>query len=804
MIGLEIGQILEEITPLRVVWAGVGIVTFCLLLMLATRWGDSKPVAKCLVLSLLAHCVLALYGTTVVVALGARQDEQQIVFHLERIEATDPGAETLALDAPPARLLDSFVHRAEIESSPLDLPRPKADLEEPPVRRRDDAEVPIADRTPQIEVPLESPERPRPGQATRSNVEPEKVVVSNTIQPDVGAPEARRPAETPLPGQRQTQVRPRADGADAVRSRPANEEAPTLTENSTAQLPRAEPSRRIVPKAVLAGDRDTPSHQGRPLEPAPIAERPVGTDTGKTPNKSSRPAFVASPSLRQRPGLGQRAEEQVERSRPTPGALALPEREARLSVPSGSLEGGPSVSALAPRTPNPTDDALRFRKRLKRASVYRFRMAPNRSELSIERGGSKASERAVEDGLAWLADHQSPDGRWDADGFNRLCPLNDRCRGPAGIEEETEGHNRESVGGRSDTGVTGLALLAYLGAGYTHQGDRYAENIRRALDWLIAGQADDGSLAGEAAAYAHLYCHAMATIAVCEAYGMTNDSALRAPAEAGIDYIVNAQHPTGGGLALWAKTARRYQLDGVANHGLKERRPGRDRGPPGNLRLGPPVSRLGSRRPVRRAGQLSAQRSRQGLDDGRSPVRAPVARPRPQERRQRRSRRLSARAPALGRPPQPLLLVLRHADDVSARGEVLEGLERGPARRAHQEATPRRTRTRQLGPATALGRTRRPHLLNRPERPLPRSLLPLPAAVQHKRTNRRSSARKTVNFACACSNPRMPPAARRETEYASPKCEPDRWRTPLRHGVTLIDTETRGVVSLKHGRTTYR
>lgn len=545
MMGLEFDQVLDQITPLRLVWAGLGIVTVCLVLMLLTRWGDSKPVAKCLVLSLLAHCVLALYGTTVLVAMGARRDEERRIFQLEHVEAAEPGARTLAPDAPPARLLDAFVHRADIESSPLDLPRPEAQNDQPPTREPTETPM-LAEPVPRIEVPLESPETPRPGQATRSEASAERVVVTSTSAPEVAAPQSRSSAETPLPGPRQTEVRPSDDLAQPERRQREDADVPAIDEGAI-QVPRSEPSPVIVPHAKSVDDRDTPSHLDAPTELFSEPEKKRAGESGESDEKAARPAFVASPSLRQRPDLGQQAEQEIERSRPTSGAVALPSEDHPASVPSGELRDSPALSALTPRTPHPTDDSLRFRKRLKQAAVYRFRMAPNRSELAVERGGSRASERAVEDGLAWLAAHQSPDGRWDADGFAQQCPIGDRCDGAAGQEEMADGQNRDSVGGRADTGVTGLALLAFLGAGYTHQGDRYAENIGRALQWLVAEQDKNGSLAGDAAAYAHLYCHGMATIALCEAYGMTGDSALRAPAQAAIDYIVAAQHPTRGG-----------------------------------------------------------------------------------------------------------------------------------------------------------------------------------------------------------------------------------------------------------------
>ena len=44
-----------------------------------------------------------------------------------------------------------------------------------------------------------------------------------------------------------------------------------------------------------------------------------------------------------------------------------------------------------------------------------------------------------------------------------------------------------------------------------------------------------------------LYSHGIATIALCEAYNLTGDKALRAPAQAAINFIVHAQDPVGGG-----------------------------------------------------------------------------------------------------------------------------------------------------------------------------------------------------------------------------------------------------------------
>jgi hypothetical protein len=44
-----------------------------------------------------------------------------------------------------------------------------------------------------------------------------------------------------------------------------------------------------------------------------------------------------------------------------------------------------------------------------------------------------------------------------------------------------------------------------------------------------------------------MYSHGLATICICEAYGLTSDPVLKAPAQHAIDFIVKAQDPAGGG-----------------------------------------------------------------------------------------------------------------------------------------------------------------------------------------------------------------------------------------------------------------
>jgi len=107
----------------------------------------------------------------------------------------------------------------------------------------------------------------------------------------------------------------------------------------------------------------------------------------------------------------------------------------------------------------------------------------------------------------------------------------------------------------ADTAATGLALLTYLGAGYTHQDEKYRDSVRRGVEWLVKHQQPDGNLSYHGADPGYnptddptlFYSHGIAAIALCEAYGMTQDRELREPAQKAIDFIVKSQDPSRGG-----------------------------------------------------------------------------------------------------------------------------------------------------------------------------------------------------------------------------------------------------------------
>lgn len=167
--------------------------------------------------------------------------------------------------------------------------------------------------------------------------------------------------------------------------------------------------------------------------------------------------------------------------------------------------------------------------------LYADRFAEDLTELATKRGGSSQTEQAVKSALAWLAAHQSKNAGWDASKFG------------AGEERVVLGHDRQGAGAEADTGVTGVAILAFLGSGNSHLHGTYRNEVAQALEYLRQRQRADGSLFGEAELYARMYCHSMATLAACEAYAMTRDRRLEPMCRAAVAYSLAMQHPSDGG-----------------------------------------------------------------------------------------------------------------------------------------------------------------------------------------------------------------------------------------------------------------
>ena len=315
-------------------------------------------------------------------------------------------------------------------------------------------------------------------------------------------------------------------------------ESSVRNENSpTAELPI---SRRIVrPRANVARSSRRSllaSSDSRDNEPR---IEPIELNRSDKPSDARTANLVPQPTIRVRPTNEAR------------GQLEAPSNSGRQSINSvtarlqpdrltRAFDLRPSASATKSRGLN------RRRSRSARIeiaednigiqSLLRLRQTDGKAKKDLIKafGGADQTHASIRLGLEWLRRHQFEDGHWSFNNFETCC----------------KNHKHGKCGGRgsanSDTGATGFALLPFLGDGHTHLAGDYKDAVDRGLEWLIARQKKDGDLCAGNEGNARMYSHGIATIALCEAFALTDDPKLREPAQKAINFIAQAQHKSGG------------------------------------------------------------------------------------------------------------------------------------------------------------------------------------------------------------------------------------------------------------------
>ena len=179
------------------------------------------------------------------------------------------------------------------------------------------------------------------------------------------------------------------------------------------------------------------------------------------------------------------------------------------------------------------------------------------------------TEKAVLAGLRWLLRHQNEDGSWGLAHLDDRCDPGSPCAPPT---VERAGHY--------DEGLTGLALLAFLGAGIGHdakvaivdtvRGKKHSagDAVKRGLKWLRERQNPDGSFSRDRA---FLYNEALATMALAEAHGVSPNRLWQESAQRGVDFLVAAQRPSPAGDGAWGwRYASRQEVERFHGGGSRD------------------------------------------------------------------------------------------------------------------------------------------------------------------------------------------------------------------------------------------
>jgi len=390
------------------------------------------------------------------------------------------------------------------------------------------AAVPPMDTLPPASGPV-IPKHPAPDSNGRAETEPGARAVVVTRRAD--EPVAAMPAPSAVGPNMADQLRL---GPDAVA--PEALASSVVAAVPSAAPPRidvetAEPGRAALPPAAMG-----PVDLTVPVAPtAPPAILPAPPPVAAGPRDT-----LAAPRWRRPAGL-EPADLKAGRAEPLAMIAADPVARTLLAsaVPAGKSMTTPvlgdSIVAAALPPASPMDaDVTAPPAPVPPKEVYRLRTEPDRREMIEKLGGTPETEEAVRRALVWFARHQSPDGRWDVDGFSKYYDENGRRADGGGTRAD------------QDVGVTALAALSFIGAGHTHMPARgakgpseYAKNIQKAIDYLLAGQKDDGDLRRNG----QMYDHCLATMVLCESFSMTGDERLVEPIKRAVDFIVKAQNP---------------------------------------------------------------------------------------------------------------------------------------------------------------------------------------------------------------------------------------------------------------------
>lgn len=471
-------------------WIGLALLTVSLMILMRTRWGQVKPISKCVALSIFAHILLGgyAYGTKLIFETRDEKKAPNPVMKITFNEATIQSDQPFVKPAKEVMPWEKFGEPAKGNTPKFVKAERTIDTESPAEIQRD-----------QVAVETPKAEKIQTTVSTNSQIPQAQTVVQQQPSYEVMPNQAAQPEQVQGPA---------TNAPVAVFRKPETpQQVDLVPEVPSEEISQAAPPNQI-PQQIQQLDQQPVERTARELL-TQDADLRLGPDTGS----------MAPESRRIHP-------------RPTNARFASSRSKPALSNPAFKKYAVKTKQILRPEDLVP-------RRRVSDGQVlpqvYNLRVNESRTKVAIRNGGSAQTEKAVQQALAWLATAQNSDGRWSCQKWG------------GGNETFVLGHDRGNAGAQADTGITGLAILAFLGAGQSHVEGEYKEVVRKGLQFLARSQATNGSLAGDSRLFAAMYCHGIATLAMSEAYAMTGDDQLKRFTEQAIGYTLKSQHALNGG-----------------------------------------------------------------------------------------------------------------------------------------------------------------------------------------------------------------------------------------------------------------
>ncbi|WP_397568078.1 hypothetical protein [Schlesneria sp. T3-172] len=526
---------------LRVVLAALSIfATVHLFSLWGTRYGDQNTLGKSLFLSLVLHACFCMGWVTVADSYPKTPTKRQgdtvqtpITFIDADDAARDEGTNPLPIFNQGVSTQDPLIARDPRTMSRVERDELAAEIESPEL-----------DKAPETVIAPEIPdftaftEESAPGLEQSSASPPAAAAASSEFMLDEPTSESR-PEATSSASTRTSISRSPAASEGLTRpafQRTAPSRGGSLPEDVSSMTLPSDINPDSMPAPPVMADSDTIQRSNLP---SPAELQDLEMSSAEDPFTAPAPAATRRTERNSRPATRPEADPDEPISRPTVASNAA--RTGRL--PDDRMLNGRSLSSPLDDSPQPAfvrpSAPASMRAPARAAETYQARTSVQRKANVIKHGGTEESEKAVENSLKWFASIQEADGRWSS-----------ARHGGGSVKFDPQGQDRQDGGKFADSGVTGLVVLSFLGAGYTHEKGPYTEQMKRAIDWLISQQLPNGYLGGNATRYDQNYCHAIATFALAEAYAVQNDAAdfpaLRDAVKRGIKMISVLQNEDGG------------------------------------------------------------------------------------------------------------------------------------------------------------------------------------------------------------------------------------------------------------------
>ena len=258
----------------------------------------------------------------------------------------------------------------------------------------------------------------------------------------------------------------------------------------------------------------------RPLRPVqrPVHEEPAPSAPGEAAEPPPAPEVLAVPAEESLPATDS---PRVKPEIPPPAAPLAPAPMVPAVETPPEPQNGPAEFEAGTAAPGAMMEASSPAP----VPVPSAESQPSADGRPVETSENTILENAAARGLKWLAAQQREDGSWSFQ------------TGP------NPGRLNQTMG------ATAMALLPLLRYGSTHRTGEYSEHVGRGLKYLLARAqlAQNGANLQGGDLNCGMYVHALATIAICQAYLQTKDRELRSPSQLAVNFIVDAQDPKGGG-----------------------------------------------------------------------------------------------------------------------------------------------------------------------------------------------------------------------------------------------------------------